>query len=267
MENNLSIIFESLLDLERKPVGIKFLLTESDYENSTSLDYKSGMPYCTAVRNASNGSNYKMNHENSSCIAASRALGFTKVSEESISGSRHAKLGVYKDLCISRSVAKDMVYCEHSCKGIEIKPLEDYVEDNPDVVIIVTSPFNTMRVIQSYAYNFGQLKNIKMVGMCAICQECTSYPYETNSMNISMLCSGTRCVGQWTENELGIGFPYHYFESIVIGLIKTINPMENNKNKKRILEKLASNNLNDLIEIKFNNNYYKGAYGTPKQKK
>ena len=266
MENNLPLIFKSLLSLERKPVGIRFLLTESDYEKSTSLDFKSGMPYCTAVKNATKGSNYKMSYENSSCIAASRALGLTEVSEESLSGSRHTKLGVYKDLCISRSVAKDMVYCEHSCKGVEIKPLEQYIEDKPDVVIVIASPFNAMRIVQSYSYNFGQLKNIKMAGMCAICQECTSYPYETNSMNISMLCSGTRCVGQWTESELGIGFPYHYFESIVEGLIKTINPMESNKNKRRILQKLASNNLDNLIEIKLNNNYYRGAYGTPKQK-
>ncbi|WXR63107.1 DUF169 domain-containing protein [Peptostreptococcaceae bacterium AGR-M142] len=185
--------------------------------------------------------------------------------KDAISGSRHVKLGVYKDLCISRFVAKNMVYCEHECRGVEIKPLKDYINYNPDIVIMVTSAFNAMRMVQSYVYNFGQLKNIKMAGMCAICQECTSYPYETNSMNISMLSSGTRCVGQWSEDELGIGFPFNYCNAIVEGLINTINPIENNKNKLKIMGKLSSNNLENLIDIKLNDNYYKGAYKTPKR--
>ncbi|SFH65785.1 Uncharacterized conserved protein, DUF169 family [Tindallia magadiensis] len=266
VKKKLCVLFESLLSLDRKPIGVKFLLTEDDYEASTSFEYKSGMPYCTAIKNASKGSHYKMNMENSSCVAASRALGFTEISEESLSGSRHEKLGVYKNLCISRSVAKDMVYCQHRCTGVEIKPLDAFQKDEPDVVVMVTSPYNAMRIVQGYAYHFGQLKNIKMAGMCAICQECTSYPYETNSLNISMLCSGTRCVGQWSENELGIGFPYHYFESIVEGLIQTTNPMEDNKSKKKIAQRLSDHGLASSLEIKPNDNYYRGAYGTPKQK-
>lgn len=241
------------------------MLEDEEFEDNNSSYYINGMPYCTAIKNASKGLNYKMDYYNSSCIAASRALGFIKPTKDSISGSRHMKLGVYKDLCVSRSVAKDMVYCEHECRGVEIKPLKDYIDYNPDIVIMVTSPYNAMRMVQSYAYNFGQLKNIKMAGMCAICQECTSYPYETNSMNISMLCSGTRCVGQWNEDELGIGFPYNYCNAIVEGLINTINPMENNKNKLKIMQNLSSNNLEHLIDIKLNNNYYKGAYKTPKK--
>ncbi|WP_353106988.1 DUF169 domain-containing protein [Acetoanaerobium noterae] len=267
MENQITKIFESILDFDRKAVGIKFLLSESEYDKCDSFEHKNGLAYCTAVRNASNGMSYKMDAEHASCIAASRALGLIPVSDEVSSGSRHAKLGVYKDLCISKSVANDMVYCKHICKGVEIKPLESYVTYLPDIVIVVTTPFNAMRIIQGYAYNFGQLKNIKMAGMCAICQECTSYPFETNSMNISMLCSGTRCVAQWNENELGIGFPYHYFESIVNGLINTINPMENNKNKEKIISNLQDNSLKNVLDIKLNANYYKNAYGTPIQLK
>ncbi len=265
MKNKYSLCLETLLELERKPVGIKFLLSETDFESSKLLIHSNGMPYCTAIRNAGNGHKYKMDAAHCSCIAASRALGMVDIAEEVSSGIRHANLGVYKNLCISRSVAKDMVYCNHKCVGVEIMPLEDFEERDPDIVIIVTNPFNSMRIVQGYAYHFGQLKNIKMSGMCAICQECTSYPFEENMMNISMLCSGTRCVAQWGKDEMGIGIPYHYIDKIVNGILNTVNPMENNKDKKIIDNKLNSSGLKNKLEITYNQNYYRGAYGTPEQ--
>ncbi len=267
MKNECTLLLESLLELERKPVGIRFLLSEAEFESSPLSVHSGGMPYCTAVRNAGNGHKYKMDADHCSCVAASRALGMADVSADVSSGSRHAKLGVYKDLCVSKSVAKDMIYCTHKCTGVEIMPLEEYGETNPDIVIIVTNPFNAMRILQGYAYHFGQLKDIKMAGMCAICQECTSYPFEKNMMNLSMLCSGTRCVAQWGKDEMGIGIPYHILEQIADGVLSTVNPMENNKNKKIISDKLNSNGLGDKLKIIYNHNYYRGAYGTPKQMK
>lgn len=267
MKNNYGIWVETLLELERKPVGVKFLLSESDFESSELVVPSRGTPYCTAIRNAGNGRKCKMDAAHCSCIAASRALGMADITEEVSSGSRHVKLGVYENLCISRSVAKDMVYCNHKCVGVEIMPLEDFTDRDPDMVIIVTNPFNSMRIVQGYAYHFGQLKNIKMSGMCAICQDCTSYPFEKNTINLSMLCSGTRCVSQWGKDEMGIGIPYHYLDKIVSGILNTVNPMENNKDKKIISNKLDTNGLKDKLEIVYNQNYYKGAYGTPEQMK
>ncbi|WP_312421292.1 DUF169 domain-containing protein [Anaerospora hongkongensis] len=255
-----------LLDLRRKPAGIRFLLTEADYAASKAPELTGGMPYCTAVKWAGAGRSCKMDAAHGACFAASRALGMAEVGEEALSGSRHAKLGVYENLAVSRSVAKDMVYCAHQCHGVEIMPLEAYDETNkPDVVVLVTTPHNAMRLTQGYAYHNGQLKDIKMAGMCAICQECTSYPFEKNRPNISMLCSGTRCVAQWAKDELGVGIPYHQLGQVISGLQKTVNPMEANEDKQRIARRLAEAGRSEALEIVFSHNYYTGAYGTPEQ--
>ncbi len=255
-----------LLDFRRKPVGIRFLLTEADYASSKAPELTGGMPYCTAVKWAGEGRSCKMDAAHGACSAASRALGMAEIGEEVYSGSRHAKLGVYENLGVSRSIAKDMVYCAHKCYGVEIMPLEAYDEANkPDVVVIVTTPHNAMRLIQGYAYHRGQLKEIKMAGMCAVCQECTSYPFEKNMPNISMLCSGTRCVAQWAKDELGVGIPYHQLGQVISGLKKTVNPMEANEDKQRIAQRLAAAGQSDALEIVFSHNYFTGAYGTPEQ--
>lgn len=252
------IIFNSLLGLERKVVGIKFLFDEDEY-NEFDAEPSSMMTYCTMVRNATKGRGAKGDINSFACLSAARALGLLKPNNDVISGRAHRKMKVYRDLTVSRSIARDMVYCEHQIYGVGIKPLEDYTSE-PDIVIVIASPLNAMRIIQGNAYNNGQLKNIKMAGMQAICQECTSYPFETNEINVSLMCSGTRHVAQWGEDEMAIGIPYNKFKSVVDGIKNTVNPMERNSRKKKIEKKLADNNLESLINIEYNKNYYTGVY-------
>jgi uncharacterized protein (DUF169 family) len=254
-----------LLELSRMPVGIRFLLTQDEYDECAATPLAGGMPYCTAVRWATVGRNYKMDADHCACFAASRALGLAATPEEAVSGSRHAKLGVYENLGVSRAVARDMVYCAHRCVGVEIRPLAEYENFPPDIVILVSTPYNIMRVVQGYAYHHGQLTNVKVAGMCAICQECTSYPHERNMPNLSMLCSGTRCVAQWGKEEMAMGIPYHYLGRILSGLQHTVNPIEPNQDKLRINERLNGAGLDNEMEIVFGHNYYTNAYGTPAQ--
>ena len=256
-----------LLELKRKAVGIRFLFDKNDYENSSAAERNGTVPYCTAVRNASEGKSVKLHLGNFACLAAARGLGLMENDEVSRSGKRHSDMGVYENVLVSRNIAKDMVYCGHSVYGTEISPLEDYKEYSPDIIILVTNPYNAMRVVQAHAYTKGQLKNIKMAGMQAVCQECTSYVYERNEINLSMLCSGTRCVAQWGKDELGIGIPFQQIDDIIYGLIQTVNPMENNNDKKLIREKLESAGKDLGFEIKYNKNYYTGVFVSSNSKK
>ena len=258
---------EILLDLNRKAVGVRFLFDKNDYEKSRAADRKGTIPYCTAVRNASEGKSIKLHIGNFACLAAARALGLLENDINSSSGKRHSDMGVYENTLVSRNIAKDMVYCGHSVYGVEIMPLSEYDEYNPDIIILITSPYNAMRVVQAHAYSKGQLKNIKMAGMQAVCQECTSYVYERNEINLSMLCSGTRCVAQWSKDELGIGIPFQQIGDIIYGLIETVNPMENNNDKKLIQEKLESAGKDLGFEIKYNKNYYTGVFVSTDTKK
>lgn len=257
--------FDLMLELPRRPVGIRFLLTQEDFDKCEATALEGGMPYCTAVRWATLGRDYKMDADHCACFAASRALGLAVVSEDAVSGSRHAKLGVYENLGVSRAVARDMVYCAHRCVGVEIRPLAEYEIFPPDIVIVVATPYNIMRIVQGYAYHHGQLSNVKVAGMCAICQECTSYPHERNMPNLSMLCSGTRCVAQWGKEEMAVGIPYHYLGRILSGLRHTVNPIEPNQDKQRIKDRLSDDGLAGEMEIVFGHNYYTNAYGTPAQ--
>ena len=249
----------SYLNLERKIVGIKFLFDEEEFERSNGRELPHMMAYCTMIRNSTQGKSIKAKLNNFACSSGAKALGLLDVTNEDLSGKRRLRLGTYKDLTICRSISKDMVYCEQKIHGVSIMPLEEFKDEEPNVVIIITDAFNTMRISQAYGYHFGQLKNIKFVGMQAICQEATSYPHEINDMNISMLCSGTRMLCQWKDDELAIGMPYHMFSSIVDGVKNTVNPLERDKNKEEIKNRMEENEIDDL-EIVFSKNYDDGLY-------
>lgn len=254
---DISDFLTNYLDLNRKPVGVRFLMSQDDFKKSQFEELDTAMNYCTMVRNATLGKSMKSNKFNFSCYTGAKALGIMEVTKLDISGERHAKSGCYKDLCISHGVSKDMVYCQHSAYGVEIGPISEF-NDYPDIVLIIAVPYAAMRLIQGYAHHYGQVKNIKMTGMNAVCQECTSYAYETNQLNVSMFCSGCRLTCQWKEEELGIGLPFNKLLNTLDGIIKTSDPMENNKHKRKIKEFLSDKNLPDNLVI--GKNYYTGFF-------
>ncbi|MCR1899700.1 DUF169 domain-containing protein [Irregularibacter muris] len=248
-----------LLQLERKPVGIKFLLTREDYDAFPASENKNRMSYCTVVKRAGDGISQKIHRGHSACMGGAMALGLEETIQEAISGRRRFYQGAYRDLGVCRNISKNMVFCEHKAYGVAVMPLEAF-DTEPDVVIIVCNPFNGMRIVQGYSYKNGHATNIKLSGMSAICQECTSLPYEENQLNLSLLCSGTRMLARWKKDEMAIGMPFRLYLEVVEGLKNTVNPLERNAEKEQIAEKLLQEEFTNQLEIKYNHNYDDNAY-------
>ena len=252
-------LVSSLLELEREPVGIKFVFNKDEYDIFDAEETENKYSYCAFVKKAGDGRKLKIHKGHNACFGGATALGFEEILPETISGVRRLKGKSYRDLGVSRKISKNMVYCAHKIYGVGIMPLKEYKEE-PDVVIIVCKPYQAMRLSHGYAYHFGHVKDIKLAGMQAICEECTSYPYENGCFNISMMCSGTRMLAGWKEDEMGVGMPYRIFLNVVDGLINTVNPLERNKQKRIIKEKLNENNLNQYLAIRMTENYDQGLY-------
>lgn len=257
-----------MLSLTRMVVGVRFLYSQADYNNCATPEPKGAQQYCAAVKNATLGEACKLGLNRISCLSGARVLGILPASKDIIdqsdiiSGRRHFLMGLYADFGVSRQIAKDMIYCQHQVCGVEIAPLQQFESTTPDIVIVVANSQNIMRLVQGYAYHFGQLKNIKMVGNQAICQECTSYPFEMNQPNISMLCAGTRKVAKWQDDEIAMGIPFNQLDKIVDGVKQTINLMDDNQTKKKIIERAKNMGLQNELHIELSCNYYKGSFGT-----
>lgn len=246
------------LELKNKIIGVKFLYSEDDFNSNDAQTLNNKMTYCVLVKLAMHGRSIKANFDNFACISSARALGIIKSDEKWLSGCQYLDKGMYQDLITSKKVVDNTTNIKQKVYGVILKPLEKY-SSSPDVVIMVTSPYNIMRLIQGYTYTYGTYNNFKLIGNQAFCSECTAYPFESDNINISTLCAGTRYMAGWGKDEMALGIPFNKFAGMIEGLYNTINTIEPNEDKIIIAEKLKEAGRDDLT-IEYDKNYYTGTY-------
>ena len=76
-------LLSSLLDLERSPIAVKFLVNDDDYNNFKCDEVKGRMTYCLMVKKAiTSGLTMKATIKNINCPGAARALGLMEISDD-----------------------------------------------------------------------------------------------------------------------------------------------------------------------------------------
>lgn len=249
---------ESYLDLDRKPVGIKFFKDKESYDNFYVDENASKVTYCNSVNLASKGNNLKIRKAHQGCPNGSVAFGFNQAPPKLASGEARLSKNIYNDLETSKSVSEEMVFLKDGIYGMAVMPLENFNVE-PDVVVIISNAYNVMRVVHGYSYHNGYSPELRTVGLQAVCHDLTTYPYENGGINITFLCPGTRLVANWDPNELGIGMAWKHWYNVVEGVIQTTNPFERNGNKRRIIKRMKERKI-DSGGIELNVNYDTGAY-------
>lgn len=257
IKNSVDLI-ESYLDLDRKPVGIKLFFDKDEFENFEIPQRDRKVTYCNSVQLASKGSSMKLAKENHACPNGAMALKMGKLPEPIANGKGRFSKNIYKDVETSKSINDEMLFLEEEPAGIVVMPLENFKVD-PDIVVVISSSYNVMRMIQGNGYFHGYTNNFKTVGLQALCHDLTTYVYNTNDINITLLCPGTRLVADWQVDEIGIGIPFEKWNDVVEGVKETANPFERNKKKEGIKKRLKEREL-DASTIKTNENYDDGSY-------
>lgn len=246
------------LDIERMPVGVKFIYSEEEFDSFDADFRETKIAYCNSIHLASIGEKLKLIEEHQACFNGSVALGFKEYPEKMTSGKARLSKGIYHDLETSKSVSEDMIFNDKKPYGYVVMPLKEF-EIDPDVVLVIGKSYSIMRLIQGYSFKYGYSPNIKTVGLQAVCHDITTYPMMTNDVNITFLCPGTRLVANWEMDELGFGIPFSKWYDVIEGVVKTTNPFVRNPIKKEIKKKLDGKNM-DSSNIKLNENYDTGAY-------
>lgn len=244
----------SVLNLERKLVGVRLINTAGEFATIDAPTPKNPLNYCAMVKAATGGHAFKAAVEHFACKSGPRVLGINPTDLQNANGETWTRLGLYANSTVSSAVRHSLTYSQQKKYGVLVQPLENY-EIVPDVIVCITIPYNIMRIIQGYAYHYGMPKNIRMIGNQAVCLEATANPYLSQDMNVSMLCIGTRHRTGWKDTEMAVGIPQNQWFSIVDGIMKTINPMESDVNKHRIKDNLSTLGI-DTPRIKFKDNYY-----------
>lgn len=251
----------SCLYMDRKIVGVKFLFSEDEFKSFDVEPAKSRLSYCMMVKIASSGKSIKVRSEHFKCNSSARALGIKESDSHVKSGREYYSYGLYGSLGTAKKVQKSVTYIEDSIYGIVIQPIEMF-KTEPDIAIIISNPYNIMRLVQGYTYTYGMAENIRFAGNQGVCSDLTARPYENNDMNVSLLCANTRFSCKWEDGEMGVGMPYKTFLNVLEGVLNTLNPTEPDCKKEGIIKRAAEINV-DMDVVK-GENYYNSSIGVAK---
>ncbi|WP_248479421.1 DUF169 domain-containing protein [Tepidibacter aestuarii] len=249
------------LNMDKKIVGIKFLFSEEDFNSFNVEPAKNKLSYCMMVKIASSGKCVKARAEHFKCNSSARALGIKKTDSYIQSGREYYSYGLYNSLGTAKNVHDKVTYINDHIYGVILQPLEKF-EVEPDVVIMISNPYNIMRVSQGYSYTYGMAKNIRFAGNQGVCSELTARPYENNDINVSLLCANTRFSCKWRDSEMGVGMPYKIFLNVLEGILKTLNPTEPDNKKEEIIKRTRERGVE--INIIKGQNYYDSSIGVAK---
>jgi NitT/TauT family transport system ATP-binding protein len=226
--------FNCALGLDRQLVAVTFFFSKNEYEKATEQQIKAPMSYCSMVRTATLGHARKATVDHVKCPGAKRALGLSQPDEDYLSGQRYHSLGLYKDMTCAKDTTAHVRIMTESVYGFSVQPLS-VCDSTPHVIIAICDPNQAMRLVQGYIYNFGPVQPMGSMGMQGVCSELTVRPFQSQSINVSLLCSNTRYSCAWSDGELGVSMPFSAFAKVVEGVISTINAAEPDKKKQAII--------------------------------
>lgn len=225
------------LGLKRRIVGVRFLYTWAEYEDSPLPEYGASTRFCYMVKQAGEGKRFKAQEKNFTCGRSREALGIDPPQATTASGELYYSCGIYESRAVAKQVEDAAVSIPQRIWGVEMGPLEEM--ETADVVIMIMDAFQTMRIVQGYAYHYGVMRNIGMVGNQGVCADLGARPFVMNDINLSVLCAGTRQNCQWGRDELGVGLPIQMFPLLANGVVQTLNGIEYPPAKEEILSRLS----------------------------
>ena len=224
------------LNLERHIVGVNFLAYQEEFDKYPAAVPSARRSICGFANMAMNGETIKFRDDCVACNGGALAVGLREEPERTKSGRIYEHCGLYSSHAVARSVNESMTHIPHRSYGIAMAPLETM--EDADVVIILCTAKQAMRIIQGYSYVYGCATHLSTVGNQAMCSDLCAKPFMNNDLNISFMCCGARLNTRCSDGEMAVGMPIQMFSPVAEGILATLNVTETPQYKRELLERL-----------------------------
>ncbi|MBZ9570901.1 DUF169 domain-containing protein [Methanobrevibacter sp. TMH8] len=205
LENNqyFSQMLKEDLNIKTSPVAIKFILHKEDIPQKIEKIGEK-MRHCEMVQKAANGAIFYSTSSEQLCKGGSAAIGLEKLPEKLDSGEFYYNLGRFKSLGSAKRTIDSVPKINLNVYAIIYMPLEkaDFI---PDVVVIIGSPVQAMKITQAIVYTLGGRVESDFSGIQSVCADAVARPFISKRANITMGCSGSRQNADIKNEELIIG--------------------------------------------------------------
>ncbi len=214
----LSSKLKALLGLKGSPVAVKLLSERSEIPAGVT-EIKEKVRHCEMVQKARGGDVFYATKEQHACAGGAGALGIVETPEKIKSGEFYFGLGRFKTLESAKKTMDAVPRTGKHFVGSLYAPLEK-ADFKPDVVVVIGNPKQLLKIAQSNIYEKGGRNNVSFSGIQSVCADAVAQPYNTNEMNASFGCDGSRKFAKIADDELVVGIPMAKLEGLVAALEK-----------------------------------------------
>ena len=226
------------LQLKHEPIGVKLLYYKYEFDEAEAEYVDKPLSLCMLAQMATIEKKVKADAHNIACSGAGLSLGIHEMTNESMSGRHSAECDLYSSWAIACQAADSVTRIPSRNHGVLLGSLS--AMDDSDVVVLICDCKQMMRIAQGYVREYGPPMNLRTIANGAICSDMVVRPFITNDLNISFLCCGVRKYMNVTDGEMGVGMPIKMFDSLVDGVVQTIEATEPPAQKRKILESLTT---------------------------
>ncbi len=203
---------KSIVNLDFEPVAIKLIPEGEDFSNYSKPERQ--MSHCQAITKARKGEYLTLRPDDFSCHVGSSALNMANTPEGVADGTFHYNLGGFETPEAAAKLIADRTEMDTKFVGEIVCPLKD-ADFEPDVIVIIDVPEKIYWFIPVVSGTEGGKVSFTMGSFQCTCEDVTSYPYVTQSLNISLGCYGCRRRTDMKPEELAMGFPYSMIDEVI----------------------------------------------------
>ena len=209
---------KKLLKLSGSPVAFRFATKKEEIPAGMEKLDKT-IRHCSMVGLARNeGKIFYALPENHECNGGAWSLGLKEITETLKNGDFYYKLGKFESsAACKRTIDRVPHLNSGDTYATMYAPLEKTPFD-PQVVIIVASPWAMLKLTQSTVFRVGGRINAEFAGIQSVCADACAQTYLSGRVNFSLGCDGSRKFSGIADGELVIGIPAEILPEITEAL-------------------------------------------------
>jgi uncharacterized protein (DUF169 family) len=199
------VAFRFATKKEDIPAGMQELDKTIRHCSMVGLARKEGkIFYSTAVRHECNGGAW--------------ALGLREITESLRNGDFYYKLGKFESSAACKRTIDRIPHLRNlETYATLYAPLEKTPFD-PQVVLIVASPWVMLKLAQSVLFRIGGRINAEFAGIQSVCSDACAQTYLNGQVNFSLGCDGSRKFSGIEDGEMVMGIPAELLPEITESL-------------------------------------------------
>ena len=199
------VAFRFATKKEDIPAGMQELDKTIRHCSMVGLARKEGrIFYSTAVKHECNGGAW--------------ALGLREITESLRTGDFYFKLGKFESSAACKRTIDRVLHLQTlETYATLYAPLEKTPFD-PQVVLIVASPWAMLKLAQSVLFRLGGRINAEFAGIQSVCSDACAQTYLNGKVNFSLGCDGSRKFSGIEDGEMVIGIPAELLPEITESL-------------------------------------------------